>query len=204
MLIPKNIFKGRNSNGNSFRFVQWDGREMMNFEFLTKAVPILLVGLVLASFFGPILTIIAVVNFSLYGKPFHVISAICCYAFLYDCNGFWLMSQSIDIFFGEIGVNMFIILNVATFGFNLLIFFFGNIIYTLLTNEKFDRTEDEWRVLPNATKEIIENNVKIKLISFYIITIFVLLVIGFNYRKQHFPDGWVKVKRDYWLSKSDE
>ncbi len=127
-LTPKNIFKGKNSDGSTFRVEEWDYFTLANLEMIGWICTLIAIALV-GAFISPILMILCLFNFTGRAKLLHLIGIIISAYFLYDCYSGWLGLAILRIFLEDTTLNIIVAINCAALLCHTVILFFGIIIY---------------------------------------------------------------------------
>ena len=162
-LTPKNIFKGKNSDGSAFRVEEWDYSTLANLELIGWICTLIVIVLVGACI-SPILVILSLFNFTGRAKLLHLIGIIISAYFLFDSYNGWLGLAVLRVFLEDSTLNLLVAINCAAVLLHAVFLLFGIIIYN--ESEKY----------------------KSKFILPIIITLvvgFIGLSYGFNITKKH-------------------
>lgn len=134
-ITPRNILKGTNSNGTSFRAEEWDFNTLAQIE-LTGLIGIILISIVLSSFISAIFLIFCAVKFNSTGNLLNVIGILVSTYFLVDCSHGWVTLWALWCCFDESTINTLIGLNVACILAHVVLLFFGGIINQTINGSK--------------------------------------------------------------------
>jgi hypothetical protein len=110
---PRNIFKGKNSNGTSFTVEEWDFGTIANFEIAHLLVMIAL-GFAIGSVISPILLAISLIFFKGRAALLHIIGVIFSGYFLIDCYNDWIGIMVVYLFCDEPELIFIVALNFAS------------------------------------------------------------------------------------------
>jgi len=108
--LPKNVFKGTNSDGSRFTAREYDFETFAHLEF-GSLVLTLFGGAILGVFLAPLLFVLAVLSFDGYSKIKFWITGIISAYVLFDFSHGWLMLRLLDFFFSESSLNTLFAVN---------------------------------------------------------------------------------------------
>ena len=123
-ITPRSIFKGKNSDGTTFRAEEWDFNTLAQIE-VTGMLVMIGVTLVLSSFLSLFLMIMCIINYSGGGTFINIIGIIIGTYFLIDCSQGWLTLMALWLFFDERTINLIVGLNVGALVVHLTLVMFG-------------------------------------------------------------------------------
>jgi hypothetical protein len=134
-ITPKNIYKGRNSDGSTFRMEEWDFATLSNMELGGFAIAFVTC-MALISIISPLLTILAVLAFSGRFNLMNVLAILFGGYFLYDCSHGWLGIVCLNLFASEATINLFVKLNIASIVISSVLLIFGGVIGSMMANSR--------------------------------------------------------------------
>ncbi len=111
--LPKNVFKGTNSDGSTFTANEWDYNTLANIQGASFLV-ILIISLLLCSVLSPILLIICIVMYNGKINALSLIGALIGLYFLIDCYNDWLAIMALGLFCDANDIKLLIAFNVAS------------------------------------------------------------------------------------------
>lgn len=196
-ITPKNIYKGRNSDGSSFRVEEWDFATLSNME-LGGSVIVFIFCMALIPIVSPLLTILAILSFSGRFNLMYVLSILFGSYFLYDCYHGWLGVLCLSFFASESTISLFVKLNAASIVISAILMIFGGLIRDLIIKPVTKYDEEAYYLLPKWKKQEAEDSVNKNKFFFYLF-IAIVVVISFFISNSVIPKekGWVKRNIDY-------
>jgi len=175
--MPKNILKGRSSDGTSFRFEEWDFATLTTIEGIGWFIMFVML-MLFTSIAAPLITFICVVYFNGMSRLLNLISIlIACYV-LYDCTQGWFVSTVLSIFISENAANLVVMSNIAALLISSVLFVFAPLIMRLISRPLDDVKEEDYDHLGDDTKSKTIHDLYVNT-AFYITFIVVLMIIGF-------------------------
>jgi hypothetical protein len=196
-ITPKNIYKGRNSDGSTFRVEEWDFATLSNME-LGSFVITFIVCMALVSIISPILAILGVLAFSGRFNLMYVLSIIFGAYFWYDCLHGWMGVLCLSFFASESTINLFLRLNIVSIVVSSVLLIFGKAIANVVTDPITKYGEDGYLLLSSNEQQAAEDSVNRNKVFFYL---FIALVIvgSFVISSKFVPKqkGWVKQNVEY-------
>jgi hypothetical protein len=196
-ITPKNIYKGRNSDGSSFRMEEWDFATLSNIE-LGSGIIVFIFCMAFISIISPLLTLLTILSFSGRFNFMYVLSILLGGYFLYDCSHGWLGVLCLSFFASESTINLIINLNIASIVISSILVIFGGFIRDLIAKpiDKYD--EETYLLLSEDEKQVAEAAVNRNKFIFYLfiigLTIGSFMITGSMVPRQK---GWVKKNVDY-------
>ena len=189
-IFPKNIFKGTNSDGTTFRVEEWDYGTLAQIEFV-ESFFLLVAGIFIAAFIGPIYCVVALLHQNKFRNPFHIVIMLLCGYFVYDAAHGWIGLAALNLFLSEEAINWLIGINIASFITSFLLLIWGPNFY-MWTIERGDPfSEDINKLSESQQYEISRSAAKrslvyfIAVIALFTITITCMVSFGSNNK------GWV-------------
>jgi len=189
--MPKNVFKGVNSDGTTFRVEEWDYGDLATLEVI-PAIFMCIFAFAMASIAAPILTILLLVYVGLEGRFRYLFTALLSGYVLYDFYHGWLCLISTNFIFSDKYVSYIMIANAITFGVSMLMFVFHNMIYSFTYEPVSGYTEEQYNRLSNGEKSRINDKIQKRLEKVaYIIWIVIILSLGTSMYIDYANKGWV-------------
>lgn len=148
---PKNILKGRTSNGETFTIREWTFEELGTLEALVFFV-LLIAALVVGSVVAPILTLLAVIGFTGRFQLIPLIAFLSGVYFLIDCYFGLLALTAVKMFFEESAINLLLLLNGGSVFVSTILMIFGSSISNWITKPINHYDDDTYNALPKSTK----------------------------------------------------
>lgn len=127
-IFPKNVFKGKNSDGTTFTVKEWDYMTLMQLEGASFFVT-LVTAFILSAFAPPLLLLISIFTINGRVKVSNIVGIIIGVYFLYDAYHNWLGMASLNLVFDKTGITNMVALNIAALIGNVLFFIFNGVIY---------------------------------------------------------------------------
>ena len=137
--LPKNVFKGTNSDGSRFTAREYDFETFANLE-VGSFIVMLLGGVCLSAFVSPIMFLVTVFTFNGRVTVLQILNVLVSGYFLLDCYNGWIFLNLISIAFSDSTLTILVNINVAIIFVNLAFIFFGRYIYNLIS---YGSDEDE-------------------------------------------------------------
>ena len=202
--MPKNYFEGRDSNGTSFSFKQWDYTTIANLEFASFMMT-LLVSLALSAIVAPIITLITINYFNGRNKFMYLIAAIISAYFLYDCAHGWLGVKVWGFLLSEKNINILVYINLATLVINIIFLLVGNFINNLImTPYKVFAEEEDYELQTQEVKDRLSIRLGVNYMIFLtfliLMSFFGLIFSGYVIKDK----GWVEKNIGYAPRASNE
>jgi hypothetical protein len=127
ILTPKNTFKGRNSDGSTFRIQEWDFATLSSLE-LGGFLVMFIFCMAFISIISPLVTILAILAFSGRFNFMYIVSILFGGYFIYDCLHGWMGVLCLSFFASESTIGFFIKLNIASVIVSSVLMIFGGAI----------------------------------------------------------------------------
>ncbi len=137
--LPKNVFKGTNSDGSRFTAREYDFETFANLE-VGSFILMLFGGICLSAIVSPILFLVTVFTFNGRVTILQILNVLISAYFLIDCYNGWVFLNIISIFFSDSALSILVNINVAIIFVNLVFIFFGRFIYNWIS---YGTDEDE-------------------------------------------------------------
>lgn len=140
--LPKNVFKWKNADGSTTTAREYDFETFATLE-AGHFFVMLLGGAVFGVFLAPILLLISLFTFNGgFNVRFLLTGLISAYVLLDTHNG-WLMLRMLDFVFEESSLNTLIAVNSGVLAVSIILFFFGGLIHTMVT-EMSENVTGRW------------------------------------------------------------
>jgi hypothetical protein len=138
-ITPKNILRGRNSDGSTFTIEEWDFATLANLQFASLFVMLIFL-MAIASIASPILAVLAIISFSGKFNLMNLLSIIFGVYFIYDCSQGWMSVLALSLFAKESVINFILQLNIVSIIISSFLLIFGGLIRYLIVRpvEKYD------------------------------------------------------------------
>jgi len=190
--MPKNVFKGVNGDGTSFRVEEWDYGDLAQIEFF-HAFFMFIICLAVASIAAPILTLLLLLYVGIDARFRYVFTALLSGYVLYDFYHGWLCLSAIQFFLSDKNIGYLMIANLMAFVVSVLMF----VLHPLLKSYAYEPvsvyTEDEYNKLKNGEKLSIQNQIQKNVQNIFIgvlILCMMTFLVGSYIDKNN--EGWVK------------
>jgi hypothetical protein len=134
-ITPKNTYKGRNSDGSTFRIQEWDFATLSNMELSGYAI-VFVFCMALIPIISPLITILAILGFSGRFNFMYVLSILFGGYFLYDCSHGWMGVLCLSFFASEPTIGLFVKLNIASIVITSVLMIFGGVIADMITSSR--------------------------------------------------------------------
>jgi hypothetical protein len=138
--LPKNVFKGRTSDGKKFEAFEYSF-EAYALRELGSFFSYLFVGGFLCAIASPIILVMLMLNFTGRFNIIYLLIPIFSGYFIYDCANGWLFSLFLNIFIEETGLIFLTCLNISCISVILVMTIFGKSIYNYIINKSNDAVE---------------------------------------------------------------
>ena len=135
ILTPKNTYKGRNSDGSTFRIQEWDFATLSNMELGGYAI-VFVFCMAFIPIISPLITILAILGFSGRFNFMYVLSILFGGYFLYDCSHGWMGVLCLSFFASEPTIGLFVKLNIASIVITSVLMIFGGVIADMITSSR--------------------------------------------------------------------
>lgn len=140
--LPKNVFKWKNADGSTTTAREYDFETFATLE-AGHFFVMLLGSAVFGVFLAPILLLISLFTFNGgFNVRFLLTGLISTYVLLDTHNG-WLMLRMLDFVFEESSLNTLIAVNSGVLAVSIILFFFGGLIHTMVT-EMSENVTGRW------------------------------------------------------------
>lgn len=140
--LPKNVFKWKNADGSTTTAREYDFETFATLE-AGHFFVMLLGSAVFGVFLSPILLLISLFTFNGgFNVRFLLTGLISAYVLLDTHNG-WLMLRMLDFVFEESSLNTLIAVNSGVLAVSIILFFFGGLIHTMVT-EMSENVTGRW------------------------------------------------------------
>lgn len=140
--LPKNVFKWKNADGSTTTAREYDFETFATLE-AGHFFVMLLGSAVFGVFLAPILLLISLFTFNGgFNVRFLLTGLISAYVLLDTHNG-WLMLRMLDFVFEESSLNTLIAVNSGVLAVSIILFFFGGLIHTMVT-EMSENVTGRW------------------------------------------------------------
>jgi len=191
-ILPRNIYKGRNSDGSSFRVEEWDYETLIGLE-LPGQIFVFILCLIIIPFVAPLFTILAILSFSGRFNLLYIPSLIFGGYFLYDCSIGYFSVLSLSFFIDEAIINLFVKANIIAVIVTLVLLLFGGLFRTLVMYpfEKYD--DDAYMLLPTKDKEALRDKLVMNQTIFQLLIV-AIIYVSFVFGGLYLSDkqGWVE------------
>lgn len=190
--IPKNVFKGVNSDGSTFRVEEWDYGDLATLE-VPQAIFMFIVCLAVASVAAPILTLLLLLYVGIDARFRYLFTALLSGYVLYDFYHGWLCLSAIQFFLSDNLISYLMIANLMAFVISVLMFILHPLLKSYAYEPASGYTEDEYNSLKSGVKIAIQKQITEKVHNIFIVVIFVLTItycVGKVIDKKNV--GWVK------------
>ena len=175
--MPKNVFKGTDSSGNSYRFEEWDFATLATMEGFGFIFTLIL-SFALGSVAGPIILILLLLYSGTTARYFYIMPALISSYVLYDFAHGWLCLISASFFLSDKYLGYLMIANIITVLVSMVFIIFGGVLNKFVFEPVSHLTEDEFNKLKaNKKKEFVDKIEKNK--EYVVYLIMFLCVIGF-------------------------
>ncbi len=144
-ILPKNVIKGKNSDGTEFKAFEYDYSTYTNMQ-LMGLFSYLMVGGFFCAIASPIILFILLVHFTGRFNILYLTIPILGGYFIYDCANGWLISAFLNIFIGDTGLLFLASMNMACIVVICVMTLFGGFIYNAIVN-KTDDMADRYAML---------------------------------------------------------
>lgn len=190
--IPKNVFKGTDSNGNSYRFEEWDFSTlatMETFGFIFYMIIIFAFGSIAA----PLLLLLFLISIGTSGRFIYLITGLISTYVLYDFANGWLCLISASFFLSDKYLNYVMNANIITLLVSVVFIIFGGLLDKFVFKPVSNLTEDEFNKLNSTKQRELHKEIEIKK-TYVIILIYILCLIGIliGTHIQNENKDWVK------------
>ena len=138
--LPKNVFKGRTSDGKKFEAFEYS-YETYAWMQLGTFFSYLFVGGFLCAIASPIILVMLMLTFTGRFNILYLLIPIFSGYFIYDCANGWIFSALLNIFIEEGGLIFLTCLNISCISVITVMTIFGKSIYNYIINKYNDPTE---------------------------------------------------------------
>jgi hypothetical protein len=135
ILTPKNTFKGRNSDGSTFRIQEWDFATLSSLE-LGGFLVMFIFCMAFISIISPLVTILAILSFSGRFNFMYMVSILFGGYFIYDCLHGWMGVLCLSFFASEPTIGLLVKLNIASVVVSVVLMIFGGFIADMITSSR--------------------------------------------------------------------
>lgn len=190
--MPKNVFKGVNSDGSTFRVEEWDYGDLATLE-LIPAFFMFIISLTVASFAAPILTFLLLVYVGVNARFRYLFTALLSAYVLYDFSHGWLCLSATSFFLSDKNISYLMIANSMAFVISIFMFVLHPWLYTYSYEPASQYTEDEYLRLSNKEKSDITDEIHKKVMNIFYVVLAILVItflVGKYIDKEN--EGWVK------------
>ena len=190
--MPKNVFKGVNSDGSTFRVEEWDYGDLATLE-LIPAIITFIVCLAVASFAAPILAFLLLAYVGVDARFRYVFTALLSGYVLYDFSHGWLCLTATSFFLSDKYVSYLMIANLMTFVISIFMFVLHPFLRSYVYEPASHYTEAEYERLTNREKSNIMEQITKNVTNIFYVVLVILVItflVGKYIDKEN--DGWVK------------
>lgn len=196
-ITPKNIYKGRNSDGSTFRVEEWDFATLANLELGGLFIAIIFC-MALVSIISPIFAILSIITFSGRFNLMYVLGILFGTYFLYDCSNGWLGVLCLTFFATEPTINIIFRLNIVSIVLCSIFLVFGRTIANMIISPITQYSEDAYFFLSEGEKlELDEQVNRNKVITYFFIVTVSVVTYFLSASAVPKQKGWVERNIDY-------
>lgn len=173
--MPKNIFKGTNSDGTTFRVEEWDFITLSNME-LPRIIVMAIFFLVFSAFASPILTLLFIFGSVFRAKIFYFISGLVAAFMIYDFTYGIFILEALSMFFDNAGITYILFANILSLVIAVIMFFFGGMIQDWMYKPISSIKDEDVIYLSEETKKELLNKVERNHLYYYTGLLFLFMI----------------------------
>jgi hypothetical protein len=171
--MPKNVFKGRNSDGSTFRMEEWDFKDLATLE-LIPTIFMCLFACAAASLAAPVLTTLLLLFVGINGRFRYLFTAALSAYVLYDFAHGWLSLLGTSFFFSDKHVSYIMYANMIALTLSLFMFLFHHWLNGFVFESVSGYSDADYYKLPTASREIHDAKIQKQMEK----VLYMVLIIG--------------------------
>ena len=190
--MPKNVFRGNDSNGTSYNIVEWDFATIATMD-MFSTIFTLIVGFAMASIIAPIVLFLLLFNVGANARWLYIIPAVLSSYVIWDFTHRWLSTIATSFFANDKYMGYILTANVITLIISVVFILFSSLLNNFIYKPVSHLTEDEYNKLNGGEKKrLVEKTEEKKAYVFALIIIlcFAGLFISKNYQMSN--PNWLK------------
>jgi len=190
--MPKNVFRGSDSNGTSYNIVEWDFATIATMDMFSMLFT-LIVGFAMASIIAPIVLFLLLFNVGANARWLYIIPAVLSSYVIWDFTHRWLSTIATSFFANDKYMGYILTANVITLIISVVFILFSSLLNNFIYKPVSHLTEDEYNKLNGGEKKRLVEKTEEK--KAYVFALIIILCFAGLFISKHYQTSnpnWLK------------